>query len=81
MPSFRWLDIQQDIALAKEVMSKRPKRIGEWDIIAGILNNIFSTEEKSVSLKGRGCRDRMNRLVEKYRSEDKRSLKRCGCMK
>lgn len=81
MPSFRWPAIQHDIALAKEVISKRPKGAGEWDIIASSLNEAFSTEDKSVCLKGRGCRDRINRLVEKYRSEEKRSLKRCGCMK
>lgn len=81
MPSFRWPEIHHDIALAKEVISKRPRRASEWDIIATILNETFSTEKKAVCLKGRGCRDRMNRLVEKYRSEEKRSLKRCGCIK
>ena len=80
MPSFRWPEIQHDISLAKEYISKRPKRVADWDLIASTLNEVFSTDSRPVCLKGRGCRERINRLVEKYRSEEKRSLKRYGCI-
>lgn len=80
MPQFRWPDIWHDIALAKEVISKRPKKPWDWDTIAINLNAVFSKDDKPVQLKGRGCRERMNRLLEKYRSEDSRSLKRYDIM-
>ena len=35
----------------------------------------ISTEDKHIELKGRGCRERMDRLVEKIRAEDSKSLK------
>ena len=43
-----------------------PKAV-DWESIATCLNLAFSTEDKPVYLKGRGCRERMNRLVEKYK--------------
>ena len=67
MPAFRWPDIYHDISLAKEVIPKSPKKAEDWESIATCLNLAFSTEDKPVYLKGRGCRERMNRLVEKYK--------------
>ena len=75
MPGFRW-EVANDIALAMEVVSKRPHKPADWVDIADTLAKAFSTEEKQVSLKGRGCKERMDLLLKKYREEDKRSLKR-----
>ena len=40
------------------------------------LSNHFSTPEKPVELTGRSCRERMDRVLEKYKSKESRSLKR-----
>ena len=76
MPSFRWPDVDNDISLAKEVISRRPNKPSDWESIACTLSQLFSTEEKPVALKGRGCRERMELLIKKYREEDNKSLKR-----
>lgn len=76
MPSFRWPDVANDISLAKEVISRRPDKPSDWESIACTLSELFSTEEKPVALKGRGCRERMELLTKKYREEDNKSLKR-----
>ena len=76
MPQFRWPEVKHDIALAKEVASTRPSKPSDWERIAGALSSTFSNEGKTIELKGRGCRERMDRLLEKYRVEDSKSLKR-----
>ena len=75
MPSFRWPYIAQDIALATEVAAVRPTGTGDWDSIAKTLSDVFSTSKK-VSLKGRGCKDRIELLLKKHKDEDNKSLKR-----
>ena len=65
MPAFRWPETCHDIALAKEVVFSRPTKPINWDKIASNLNAAFSTEDKPVELKGRGCRERMDRLLAK----------------
>ena len=72
----RWPDVDNDISLAKEVISRRPNKPSDWESIACTLSQLFSTEEKPVALKGRGCRERMELLIKKYREEDNKSLKR-----
>jgi hypothetical protein len=47
-----------------------------WEAIATRLNTVFSSEEKTVELKGRGCKNRMELLLAKYKAEDARNLKR-----
>lgn len=76
MPQFRWPELKHDVLLAKEVAASRPSKPVDWEAIAGTLSVIFSTEEKAIDLKGRGCRERMERLLEKFKSEDSKSLKR-----
>ena len=76
MPPFRWPSIQHDIALAKEVAASAPEKPADWDNLAARLSFAFSTDESIVELKGRGCRERMNRLLEKYKQEDAKALKR-----
>ena len=76
MPTFRWPDTSYDIALAKEVVSSRPTKPVDWDLIANNLNTVFSSENVQVSLKGRGCKERMERLLNKYRTDDTASIRR-----
>ena len=76
MPQFRWPALFYDIALAREVASCRPNKSEDWEDIARTLSVAFSTLNKPVELKGRGCRERMGRLLDKLRSEDSLSLKR-----
>ena len=76
MAPFRWPDTKHDIALAQEVAAAKPTSSQDWEIIAATLGTLFSTKDKPVELKGRGCRERMQRLIEKFKQEDARSLKR-----
>ena len=76
MPQFRWPEVANDIMLAKEVVGRRPSKPADWDEIADILSSAFSTQAKPVKLKGRGCRERLERLVEKYRADESQSLRR-----
>ena len=69
MGPFRWPTLQHDVDLAKEVVATRPEKPIDWDNIASRLNPIFSlTIGKAVDLKGRSCRERMERLIKKYKS-------------
>lgn len=76
MAPFRWPSIDKDIKLAVDVAANRPKKPGEWEAIATRLSTVFSSEEKKVELKGRGCKNRMELLLTKYKAEDTRNLKR-----
>lgn len=76
MPTFRWPDTGHDIILAKEVVSSRPAKPLDWELIATKLNVVFSTEELPVYLKGRGCKERMERLLNKYKTDDTASMRR-----
>ena len=75
MPGFRW-ELQQDIALASEVATSCPQKLQDWDEIAVTLSAAFSSDEKPVQLKARGCREWMDLLLKKYKDEDTKSLKR-----
>lgn len=76
MAPFRWPDVKLDIALAKEVAAAKPDNPQDLEFVATTLGTLFSTKDKPVVLKGRGCRERMQRLIEKFKQEDARSLKR-----
>ena len=76
MPQFRWPEMKHDVALAKEVASVRPSKPTDWEGIAGVLSVAFSTDDKPVALKGRGCRERLDRLIDKFKTEEAKSLKR-----
>ena len=76
MPQFRWPELVHDISLAREVADRRPSNSAGWDAIADLLSPMFTTPSKPVMLKGRGCKDRMDRLIQKFRAEDAQSLKR-----
>ena len=61
MAPFRWPSLKNDIALAKEVASRKPQTHQEWDELATILSEVFSSDSNRVELKGRGCRERLTR--------------------
>ena len=75
--AFRWPEAWNDIALAKEVVCFRPTKPVDWDEIAAKLSEAFSAaKDKLVELKGTRCRERMDRLLQKFKAEEARSLKR-----
>ena len=76
MPQFQWPALFYDIALAREVASCHPSKSEDWEGIAKTLSVAFSTLNKPVELKGRGCREEMERLLDKFCSEESASLKR-----
>lgn len=76
MAPFRWPSVAYDILLCKEVLARRPSSPCEWEMIAETLSGIFSTAEKKVDLKGRGCRERIDRLIQKFEQDDKKALKK-----
>ena len=61
MAPFRWPETCHDLALATEVAQNMPEKTQEWKDVAKRLSIAFSTEMKEVELKGRGCRDRIDR--------------------
>ena len=75
MPGFRW-EVNHNIVLASEVDSKRPQNPANWIDLAEALSKSFSTEEEPMQLKGRGCKERMDMLLQKYKDDDKKALKR-----
>ena len=76
MAPFPWPETRHDLALAKEVAQYMPEKPQEWEDIAKRLSEAFSTEAKQVQLKGRGCRERMDRILDRYKEEDAKALKR-----
>ena len=72
MPGFRW-DVRRDITLCIEAVKSRPQKPQEWEEVASVLNELFCCD---VKLKGRGCKERLQLLVKKYKEEDARALKR-----
>lgn len=76
MAPFRWPKMDQDIALCKEIIARRPMKVDDWENIGEFLSNLFTTENNPVQLKGRGCREQSELLVKKYKSEEWKALKR-----
>ena len=78
MPQFRWPEVANDISVAREVVGRRPSKLADWEVIAGILSSAFSIPSKPVQLKGRGCtcREGLERLVDKFCADDSQSQKR-----
>ena len=75
MPGFRY-DLRHDLALANEVAVMRPSKLPEWESVATKLSIQFSTDEKPVQLKRRGCRERLELLLKKYQEDGKKALKK-----
>lgn len=76
MTPFRWPETCHDLALAKEVAPYIPEKPQEWEDIAKRLSEAFSTEAKQMELKGKGCRERMERILDRYKEENAKALRR-----
>lgn len=77
---FRWAEMRYDISLAKEVAQNGPDKPSDWEKIAEDLSILFTSWGKPdaapVELKGRGCRERMERLLEKHRQSEIKAQKK-----
>ena len=76
MAPFRWTEARHEFTLAKEVAQHSPEKPDEWDAVAKRLSKAFSTDSYTVEHKGRGCREKMDRILTKYKEEDMKGLKR-----
>lgn len=76
MAPFRWPEARHELALAKEVAQHNPEKPDEWEAVARRLGKAFSTDSCTVELKGRDCREKMDRILTKYKEEDMKALKR-----
>ena len=63
MPDFQWPEAWQEFAVAKKVVCACPSKPVEWDEVAAKLSQAFSNMDWQVELKGKGCRERMDRLL------------------
>ena len=70
MAPFRWPKTEHDLMLCKEVAARNPQSPNDWEKIAET-----SSPEKPVRIKCQGCRERLERLLQKH-EEDKKALKR-----
>lgn len=61
MAPFWWPELKHEVALAKEVARCFPEKPQEWDEVAKTLSKAFSSDGKQVEVKGRGCREKMDR--------------------
>ena len=55
-------------------LRSRLQNLRDWEEIAVTLNAAFSSDDKPVQLKARGCRERMELLLKKYKDKDTKSL-------
>ena len=53
----------------------RQSKLLDWEQIAATLS-VFSTEDKPIEQKRTGCRERLERLPDKYKADDAKALKR-----
>ena len=60
----------------KEIVARRPSKADKCEDIAQFLSSLFSIENNRVVLKGRGCRERSEPLISKFKSEECKALKR-----
>jgi len=65
MAPFRWPESKHELALAREVAKYFPEKPQEWNEVAKTLSKTFSSDHKQVELKGRGYREKMDRILQK----------------
>ena len=80
MAPFRWPEARHELALAKEVAQHNPEKPDEWEAVARRLGKAFSTDSCTVELKGRGCREKMDRILTKYKEEDMKGFCWLACL-
>ena len=78
MLPFRWPLVEQDLHLARQASYHRPEKPAEWEKVAQRLSEAFSDGGNFVKRKGRGCRERMERMLQKRKAEDVRSVDEVG---
>ena len=66
MARFRWSEMKHELVFAKEVAKYFPEKPQEWNEVAKIISKAISTDDKQVETKGRGYREKMARILEKY---------------
>ena len=76
MAPFRWPELSHDKALLLEVATTKPERPADWEDTALNLSLAFSMQNNAVEIKGRACRERLDRLIHKFKNEDEKALKR-----
>jgi len=77
MAPFRWKNVEHDIALCRQFTGDKPDKPSEWDELAKKLSCLFNKDgDVDVSLTGRGCREHLDLIVKKFKSEERKSLKR-----
>ena len=76
MALFRWPTTSNDIMLATESAARKPKSPADWETIAGILSQAVGSDDKQVDLTARACRERLERLINKFKEADKKALKK-----
>ena len=59
-----------------KILRPNPEKPDEWEAIAKRLGEVFSTDSNTVELKGRGCREKMDRILTKYKAEEVKDLKK-----
>ena len=75
-PPFRWPKPSQVLALVRECAKEMPEKTSDYEVIAERLSSAFSTEHQEVTIKARGAKEKMERILKKYKGEDNQSLKR-----
>lgn len=75
MAPFCWPKVEQDIVLCKEITVQCPTK-AETGRTLQFLSNLFTTENNPVKLNGWGCCEQSELLVIKYKSEERKALKR-----
>ena len=74
---FRWPEMKHDLALVKEVAKTWPEKPTDWDKLAEGLSTLFSSwSHHDMDIKGRGCRERMDRILSKHKHDDAKALKK-----
>ena len=66
--------MKHELAVAKEVAKYFPEKPQEWDEVANILSKVFSTDDKQVEVKEGGCREKINKKLEKYKSQEAKAV-------
>ena len=51
MGPFRWPKVENDIALCKEIIARRPTKADDWEEIAEFLSSLLTTENNQIQLE------------------------------
>ena len=68
MAPFRWPEARHELPLAKEVAQHNSEKPDDWEAVARRLSKAFSTGSCPAELKGRGCREKMYRVLTNHKT-------------